>query len=156
MNLIDRYIEQVGENLPRKDREDILKEIRSILEDTLESRSQTENRPVDEDLIVVVLKDFGSPSKVAASYLPPRYLIGPRLYPTFFMLTKIILGIVLLVAHCHNLSRAFPTTPDHRNRHRILYQEIAECHWIDALCIRKHCLRFRHSGMGFVQSQTGK
>jgi hypothetical protein len=45
-----------------------------------------------------VLKDFGTPSKVAASYLPPRYLIGPRLYPTFLMLAKLILGIVLLVA----------------------------------------------------------
>ncbi len=97
MELLDKYIEQVGENLPRKDREDILKEIRSILEDTLENRSQEENRPVDEQLVASVLKDFGSPSKVAASYLPPRYLIGPRLYPTFIMLTKIILGIVLLV-----------------------------------------------------------
>jgi hypothetical protein len=98
MNLIDTYIEQVGDNLPRNDRDDILKEIRSILEDTLESRSQAEDRPVDEELIVSVLKDFGTPSKVAASYLPPRYLIGPRLYPTFLMLAKIILGIVLLVA----------------------------------------------------------
>ncbi len=97
MELLDKYIAQVGENLPRNDREDILKEIRSILEDTLENRSQAENRPVDEVLISSVLKDFGSPSKVAASYLPPRYLIGPRLYPTFIMLTKIILGIVLLV-----------------------------------------------------------
>jgi hypothetical protein len=97
MNLIDRYIEQVGENLPRNDREDILKEIRSILEDTLESRSQAENHPVDEELIISVLKDFGTPAKVAASYLPPRYLIGPRLYPTFLILTKAILGIVLLV-----------------------------------------------------------
>lgn len=97
MTLIDKYIEQVGDNLPRHDRDDILKEIRSILEDTLESRSQAEDRPVDEELTVSVLKDFGTPSKVAASYLPPRYLIGPRLYPTFLMLTKAILGIVLLV-----------------------------------------------------------
>jgi len=97
MELLDKYIAQVGENLPRKDREDILKEIRSILEDTLESRSQAEGHPLDEKMVVSVLKEFGSPSKVAASYLPPRYLIGPRLYPTFIMLTKIILGIVLLV-----------------------------------------------------------
>jgi H+/gluconate symporter-like permease len=97
MNLIDKYIERVGDNLPRNDREDILKEIRSILEDTLESRSEAENRPVDEELTISVLKDFGTPTKVAASYLPPRFLIGPRLYPTFLMITKIILGIVLLV-----------------------------------------------------------
>jgi hypothetical protein len=97
MNLIDKYIEQVGDNLPRKDRDDIQKEIRSILEDTLENRSHTENRPVDEAMTVDVLKEFGTPKKVAASYLPERYLIGPRLYPTFIMILKIVLGIVALV-----------------------------------------------------------
>lgn len=97
MKLIDKYIEQVGENLPARDREDILKEIRSILEDTLENRSAEENRPVDEAMTVDVLKEFGTPKKVAASYLPPRYLIGPRLYPTFLMVTKLVLGIMGLV-----------------------------------------------------------
>lgn len=97
MNLIDTYIEQVGDNLPSKDREDIKKEIRSILEDTLESRSQSTGRPVDEAMTVEVLKEYGTPKKVAASYLPPRYLIGPRLYPTFLMVTKLILGIIVLV-----------------------------------------------------------
>lgn len=97
MNLIDKYIEQVGENLPAKDREDIKKEIRSILEDTLENRSLQEGRPVDELMMVDVLKEFGTPRKMAEAYMPPRYLIGPRLFPTFLMVTKIILGIVLLV-----------------------------------------------------------
>lgn len=97
MNLIDKYIEQVGENLPAKDREDIKKEIRSILEDTLENRSQQENRPVDEVMMISVLKEFGTPRKMAEAYMPPRYLIGPRLFPTFLMVTKIVLGIVLLV-----------------------------------------------------------
>ncbi len=48
-------------------------------------------------MTVDVLKEFGTPKKVAASYLPPRYLIGPRLYPTFMMIAKIALGIVALV-----------------------------------------------------------
>ncbi len=97
MTLIDKYIEQVGENLPARDREDIKKEIRSILEDTLENRSQQEDRPVDESMMVAVLKEFGTPRKMAEAYMPPRYLIGPRLFPTFLMATRIILGIVLLV-----------------------------------------------------------
>ncbi len=97
MKLIDRYIEQVGEYLPARDREDIQKEIRSILEDTLENRGAEEGRPVDEAMTVDVLKEFGSPKKVAASYLPPRYLIGPRLYPTFLMVIKLVLGIMGLV-----------------------------------------------------------
>jgi hypothetical protein len=97
MNLIDTYIEQVGDNLPGKDREDIKKEIRSILEDTLENRSLSAGRAVDEAMTVEVLKEFGTPKKVAAAYLPPRYLIGPRLYPTFLMAIKFVLGIIVLV-----------------------------------------------------------
>jgi hypothetical protein len=97
MTLIDKYINQVGDNLPEKDREDIKAEIRSILEDTLESRSETAGRPVDDAMTVEVLKEFGTPGKMAASYLPPRYLIGPRLYPTFLMVLKIALGITALV-----------------------------------------------------------
>jgi hypothetical protein len=97
MNLIDRYINQVGENLPEKDREDIKAEIRSIIEDTLENRSQSENRPVDEAMTIEVLKGFGSPQKMASAYLPPRYLIGPRLFPTFLMVIKIVLGIIGIV-----------------------------------------------------------
>lgn len=97
MSLIDTYIERVGENLPARDRADIQKEIRSILEDTLENRSQSAGRPVDDEMIVEVLREFGTPRKVAASYLPPRYLIGPRLYPTFILAARVILGIVALV-----------------------------------------------------------
>jgi hypothetical protein len=97
MDLIEKYINKVGDNLPEKDREDIKAEIRSIIEDTLDSRSQAAGRQVDEAMTVEVLKEFGTPNKMAASYLPPRYLIGPRLYPTFLMVLKITLGIVALV-----------------------------------------------------------
>lgn len=97
MNLIDRYINQVGENLPEKDREDIKAEIRSIIEDTLENRCQSENRPVDEAITVEVLRGFGSPQKMASAYLAPRYLIGPCLFPTFLMVIKIVLGIIGIV-----------------------------------------------------------
>ena len=91
MNLLDRYIAEVGRNLPQKSRADIEKEIRSTLEDMLEDRSQKADRPVDEAMIVEVLREFGHPRKVAASYLPERYLIGPQLYPYFMMVVKISL-----------------------------------------------------------------
>ena len=40
MNLIDKYIAEVGKYLPRKSRADIEAEIRSTLEDMLEERTQ--------------------------------------------------------------------------------------------------------------------
>ena len=50
MNLIDRYVTEVGKHLPRKNRLDIETELRSTLEDMLEDRSQQTGRPADEAL----------------------------------------------------------------------------------------------------------
>lgn len=98
MKLIDRYITEVSDRLPEKLREDLSKEIRSLIEDTLEDRAAQTGKPVDDEALVTeVLKSFGSPAKMAASYLPPRYLIGPRLYPIFWLVFRIVLGIAALV-----------------------------------------------------------
>ncbi len=97
MNLIDTYVSEVGRRLPSKNRSDIEAEIRSILEDMLEERSRKEGRPIDDGMAFDVLKEYGDPEKVAASYLPERYLIGPSLYPIFLTLAKIILIISLMV-----------------------------------------------------------
>jgi hypothetical protein len=98
MNLIDRYVSEVSDRLPEKMRDDLSKEIRSLIEDTLEDRAKETGKAVtDEGLVTEVLKGFGSPEKMAASYLPPRYLIGPRLYPIFWLVLRIVLGIVAIV-----------------------------------------------------------
>jgi HAAS len=97
MELIDLYVAEVGQHLPAKDRADIEAEIRSLIEDTLEDKSQAEGRPADEEMIVQVLKEFGSPAKMAASYLPPRYLIGPRFYPIFMLVMRIVLALITVV-----------------------------------------------------------
>ena len=49
-------------------------------------------------MIAEVLKEFGSPEKMAASYQPQRYLIGPKLYPTFILVLKIVSGDCLVLA----------------------------------------------------------
>jgi hypothetical protein len=75
MELIERYLNETGKYLPRKNREDILAEIKSYLEDTLDER--TDGKPTAED-VVTLLKESGSPRKMAASYAPEgQYLVGP-------------------------------------------------------------------------------
>jgi hypothetical protein len=93
MKLIDTYISEVGRRLSKKQRADIEAEIRSTLEDTLEERSQKTGKPVDDELVVEVLREFGAPEKVAASYQGEHYLIGPRLFPTFDLVLKIVLSV---------------------------------------------------------------
>jgi hypothetical protein len=94
MNLIEKYITEVGKHLPRRQRADIEAEIRSTLEDMLEERRQAKGQD-DEALVVELLKEYGEPRKVAASYHPTPYLIGPRLFPIFEMVVKIVLSVLL-------------------------------------------------------------
>jgi hypothetical protein len=98
MKLINRYVNEVGKNLPLlKGREDIEKELRSTLEDMLEERAQKAGRPADEAMEIELLKEYGSPQKVAMSYNPQPYLIGPRIFPTFLFVLKIVIPIVVIV-----------------------------------------------------------
>lgn len=93
MNLMDRYIAEVGKYLPRRQRADIEAEIRSTLEDMLEERNQA--GASGEAAVVALLKEYGEPRKVAESYIGPRYLIGPRIYPTFELIVKIVMAALL-------------------------------------------------------------
>jgi hypothetical protein len=97
MNLIDKYIAEVGKYLPRKNRADIEAEIRSTLEDMLEERKPAEGE-VDDKTIIELLKEYGAPRQVAESYTGPRYLIGPRVFPTFELVTKIVVAVLIAVA----------------------------------------------------------
>ena len=97
MNLIDRYIAEVGKHLPRKQRADIEAEIHSTLEDMLEERKQAEG-VVDDAMIIELLKEYGAPRKVAESYVGPNYLIGPRVYPTFELVTRIVMIVLFSLA----------------------------------------------------------
>ncbi len=93
MSLIDRYIQEVGRHLPRKNRADIKAELRSSVVDTLEDRFGPEPSESEvEDFLI----EFGQPREVAASYFPDgQYLIGPSLYPLFRMIAWIVVAAVV-------------------------------------------------------------
>jgi len=93
MNLIDRYIHEVGRFLPRKKRGSIQAELRSSVVDTLEDRYGPE---ADQDQVEEILLEFGKPRDVASSYHPRgQYLVGPGLFPLFQMVAWIVVAAVL-------------------------------------------------------------
>lgn len=98
MNLIDKYVAEVGKHLPLlKGREDVEKELKSTLEDMLEDKAEQAGRPRDEAMEIELLKEYGSPQRIASSYNPHPYLIGPRMFPFFLMVLKIVLTVVIVV-----------------------------------------------------------
>ncbi|MGH9860634.1 MAG: HAAS signaling domain-containing protein [Candidatus Acidiferrales bacterium] len=109
-DLIERYLHKIGEELPAKQRDDVKNELRSLLEDTLEERAST-GRSVDEQLAIEVLREFGKPEAVAERYRPTgRYLIGPRLFPVYVGVGKIVL-IVLAGIYVLSVGLATAVTP---------------------------------------------
>lgn len=92
MNLIERYLHEVGRYLPPRNRADILAEIKSYLLDKLDERVEGEPQEAD---VIALLKEVGSPQKLASSYPGgQQYLIGPDLYPFFRMVAWIVLACV--------------------------------------------------------------
>lgn len=94
MKLVELYLEAVRNQLPKKNREDILKEIRSTLMDMIEDRKPDPDGEPDEETIKAVLSAFGSPREVAQQYGMRSYLIGPRLYPVYLQVLRIVLIVV--------------------------------------------------------------
>jgi len=94
MELIDRYVHEVGEHLPRRLRADVQTELRSLLLDAVEEQAREAGHPADGELAKKVLREFGTPQEVAARYAPsPQHLIGPRLFPAY----RTAVGIMALV-----------------------------------------------------------
>ncbi|MCH9651736.1 MAG: hypothetical protein K0U98_26145 [Deltaproteobacteria bacterium] len=97
---IDRYISEVARHLPKNQRGEVQRELESTLLDELEDRHGPD---ATEDDVLGVLKEMGSPSKVAESYRPSnQYLIGPEWYPIFrkVLLTVLSIHVGLLVLAC--------------------------------------------------------
>ncbi len=80
MELVERYVNAVGERLHPSRRAKVEAELRSAILDALESRGP---EPTEQE-VVAVLASMGRPASMAEAYEPGRqFLVGPELYPTF-------------------------------------------------------------------------
>lgn len=62
--------------------------------DMIEDREAEPDQEASEEIVAAVLKDFGSPREVARQYGAHNYLIGPRLYPIYLQVLRIVLIVV--------------------------------------------------------------
>ena len=92
--LLDRYLYAVKRELTGQQREDIPKELESYILDLLEER-YPDSEEIGKGQLEIILEEMGAPRKVAAQYMPQRYLIGPQLFPIFFLVLKIVVLVVI-------------------------------------------------------------
>jgi len=99
---IDRYIYQISRFLVSKNKQDIEKEIRTLIDDMLETRCQ--DRDASKEDLEAVFAELGKPSVLAAKYNDSkRYLIGPAIFPVYCSVLKVVLIFVVAATLFSNL-----------------------------------------------------
>jgi hypothetical protein len=95
---LDRYLRAIGLLLPRRERDDILRELRANLEAELEDRAVESGAPLNDDELIAFLRSHGEPAAVAARFQPQSYLIGPAMWPYFWLGAKLLFIVVAVTA----------------------------------------------------------
>lgn len=94
MELINRYVHEVGRYLPARLREAVQVELYSLIEDRLED-SEVPGESGKEETVVAILRQLGPPKKIANSYAPSeQWLIGGQFYPIFLAVLGIMLALM--------------------------------------------------------------
>jgi hypothetical protein len=95
MNLLERYLQAVGQYLPAATKDDTIAELRANLLDQMDAREQELGRLLVESDVAEMLKAHGKPEAVALRYLPQQSLIGPTVYPFYRFTIKRVLPLIL-------------------------------------------------------------
>jgi hypothetical protein len=100
-DLLERYVQAVGRYLAADGRDDTLAELRANLLAEMDDKSEALGRPLTEEEEVEVLRRHGHPSLVAARYRPQRSLIGPEIFPYYWLTLRrglpFVLGIFVIL-----------------------------------------------------------
>lgn len=97
MDLLERYLAAVQQELPKDKQHDVARELRANIQDQLEAMHEQQPGSSTEQLLVVILKELGSPKTIAHQFHPPQPLIRAELIPLFRYTLFMVLGIILLI-----------------------------------------------------------
>lgn len=103
--VIEAYIDDTVRLLPKRQREDVARELRSLLNEELLARAQESGRPPDEALAVSLVRGHGSPNEAAARYQAPWAIIDPA-DSTSFLRAAFIGAAALFVLSALNWRQA--------------------------------------------------
>ncbi|HLJ47824.1 MAG TPA: hypothetical protein VKU01_17530 [Bryobacteraceae bacterium] len=93
MELLDRYLNAVKPFLPKKQQDDIIKELSENILSRVEDKEADLGRPLTEDEQVELLNSYGHPMLLAMRYRPQHSLIGPTVFPFYCFAILIALAI---------------------------------------------------------------
>jgi hypothetical protein len=92
--LTDRYVWAVQRSLPERQRDDIDRELRGTIADTIDGKRDAGVSEATAERETIV--ELGDPYRLAAGYTDrPLQLIGPKVFPDYIRLLKVLYAIVL-------------------------------------------------------------
>jgi cytochrome b561 len=97
LDLLERYLQAVKPLLPRKAQDDILRELSENIRCQMEEKEADLGRPLTDAEQEEVIKQHGHPVVVAARYRRPQYLIGPAVFPFYWLILRIAAAGALIV-----------------------------------------------------------
>lgn len=113
-DLFERYLQAVRKYLPSQRQDDIVAELRANLEAQREERESSLGRPLSEGEMIDWLKELGPPLQMAARYQPPRYLIGPTVFPLYWQILRyalmwasvvyVVTSVIQAIVQAHDTS----------------------------------------------------
>ena len=106
--VIESYIDDTVRLLPKRQRDDVAKELRSLLNEELHAQAQKSGRPPDESLALKLVRDYGRPNEVAARYQPTSAIIDPADSTSFLRAAIIGAGALVLIGA---MSLRLPSRP---------------------------------------------
>jgi len=99
MDLLERYLQAVGQYLPAATKDDTMAELRANLLEQMDARAEELGRPLGDGDVAAILRQHGKPEFVALRYLPQRSLIGPTIFPFYeFTLARALPFVVFVYA----------------------------------------------------------
>lgn len=94
--VIESYVTDVALRLPRRQRNDVAFELRTLIDEELQAQVATSGRDADAAMATALVRTFGRPEEVAARYRPPLVVIDPADGQRFVRAT--VIGLVLIWA----------------------------------------------------------
>lgn len=92
--LIESYVDEVAQHLPRRQRDDVAFELHHLLHEELAAKAEAAGRPADGEMATELLQGFGYPAHVAARYRPAVTIIDPADGQTFLRATIVGLAVI--------------------------------------------------------------
>ncbi|HPO25613.1 MAG TPA: hypothetical protein PK135_13230 [Arenimonas sp.] len=92
--VVESYVTDVALRLPRKQRNDVAFELRALINEGLQDKSDETGRAIDAAMATEFLNAFGHPETVAARYRPALNIVDPADGQKFWRATSTGLAII--------------------------------------------------------------